>query len=115
MPTFPSADWDDVKQRPDFLGLNIYRAESVRATEDGAFQALPVPAGFPRSGVDWQPMTPDALYYGPRFFPGKYSTPAASGFGRANLHGTLLGGVFHRHGGRDRVGRSVGPADDLSV
>jgi beta-glucosidase len=36
---------------------------------------LPVPPGYPRSGVDWQPITPDALYYGPRFFHERYGLP----------------------------------------
>ena len=73
---FPSSDWDDIKQPPDFLGLNIYRAETVRARAQTASpETLPVPPGYPRSGVDWQPMTPDALYYGPRFFHERYGLP----------------------------------------
>lgn len=75
MPSFPSSDWDDVKAPPDFLGLNIYRAETVRAGDDGAPQTLPVPPGYPRSSVDWMPITPDALYYGPRFFDERYRLP----------------------------------------
>ena len=75
MPNFPSADWDDLKQPLDFLGLNIYRAESVRAGGDGRPELVPVPPGYPRSGVDWQPITPDALYYGPRFFHERYGLP----------------------------------------
>jgi beta-glucosidase len=75
MPSFPDADWDDLKQPIDFLGLNIYRAESVRAGADGRPEQLPVPPGYPRSGVDWQPITPDALYYGPRFFHERYGLP----------------------------------------
>ena len=34
-----------------------------------------MPPGYPRSGVDWQPITPDALYYGPRFFHERYGLP----------------------------------------
>lgn len=75
MPSFPSSDWGEVTQRPDFIGLNIYRAETVRAGADGRPEALPVPPGYPRSGVDWQPMTPDALYYGPLFFAQRYALP----------------------------------------
>jgi beta-glucosidase len=74
MPRFPSSDWNDLKQPLDFLGLNVYRAETVRATEKGPEQ-LPVPPGYPRSGVDWQPITPDAMYYGPRFFHERYGLP----------------------------------------
>jgi beta-glucosidase len=75
MPTFPSADWEDIHQPPDFLGLNLYRAETVRAGSDGRPEALPVPPGYPRSAVDWMPLTPDAMYYGPRFFHERYRLP----------------------------------------
>jgi beta-glucosidase len=75
MPAFPSSDWADIQVCPDFLGLNIYRAETVRRGVDGAPEVLPVPPGYPRSGVDWQPITPDALYYGPRFFHERYGLP----------------------------------------
>jgi beta-glucosidase len=75
MPRFPSSDWDDLKQPPDFLGLNLYRAETYRAGSDGRPQHLPVPPGYPRSGVDWQPMTPDSMYYGLRFFHERYGLP----------------------------------------
>lgn len=71
MPRFPDSDWDHIKVPIDFLGLNVYRAETVRASEAGPVQ-LDVPPGYPRSGVDWQPMTPDAMYYGPRFFHERY-------------------------------------------
>jgi beta-glucosidase len=75
MPRFSSSDWDELKQPLDFLGLNIYRAENCRAGADGKPETLPVPPGYPRSGVDWQPITPDALYYGPRFFHERYGLP----------------------------------------
>jgi beta-glucosidase len=75
MPRFPNSDWDDLKQPLDFLGLNIYRAECHRAGKDGRPEPLPVPPGYPRSGVDWQPITPDALYYGPLFFHERYGLP----------------------------------------
>ena len=75
MPRFSASDMDELQQPIDFLGLNIYRAETFRAGADGRPEALPVPPGYPRSGVDWQPITPDALYYGPRFFHERYKLP----------------------------------------
>ncbi|HEY6877638.1 MAG TPA: family 1 glycosylhydrolase, partial [Polyangiales bacterium] len=75
MPRFPSSDWADIKQAPDFLGLNVYRAETVRTGSDGRPETLPVPPGYPRSAVDWMPITPDSLYYGPRFFYERYGLP----------------------------------------
>jgi beta-glucosidase len=74
MPSFPSSDWGDIKQPPDFLGLNLYRAETVRAGAHGP-ETLPVPPGYPRSAVDWMPIHPDSLYYGPRFFHERYDLP----------------------------------------
>jgi len=71
MPSFPSSDFRDIQQPLDFLGLNIYRADTYRASEGGP-ELMPVPPGYPRSGVDWQPITPDAMYYGPRFFQDRY-------------------------------------------
>ena len=71
MPRFPSSDLAAMRAPLDFLGLNVYRAQTVRAGDKGPEQ-LPVPPGYPRSGVDWQPITPDAMYYGPRFFHERY-------------------------------------------
>jgi beta-glucosidase len=75
MPAFPGSDWNDLKAPLDFLGLNIYRADTVRARDGGVPELLPVPPGYPRSGVDWQPMTPDAMYYGLKFFHERYAVP----------------------------------------
>ncbi len=71
MPSFPATDWHDIKQPPDFLGLNVYRAETVREGPE----TLPVPVGYPRSAVDWMPIYPDSLYYGPKFFYERYGLP----------------------------------------
>ena len=42
---------------------------------DGKPEQIPFPPGYPRSGVDWQPITPGALYWGPRFFWERYKVP----------------------------------------
>ena len=76
MPTFPSSDLELMKQPLDFLGLNIYVARTIRAGAGGAPLQLPVPPGYPRSGVAWQPITPDAMYWGPRFIHERYGLPA---------------------------------------
>jgi beta-glucosidase len=34
-----------------------------------------LPPGYPRAATDWQPITPQALYYGPRFAYGRYQLP----------------------------------------
>ena len=75
MPAFPAGDLAEMKQPIDFIGMNVYKAETWRQGENGKPEAVPVPPGYPRSGVDWQPITPACAYWGPRFFFDKYKLP----------------------------------------
>lgn len=76
--TAKTADLEEMKQPLDFLGLNIYKADTWRqAAQGGKPEQVPVPPGYPRSGVDWQPITPAALYWGPRFFYDRYRLPVS--------------------------------------
>jgi beta-glucosidase len=75
MPAFPAADLEEIGQRLDFLGINIYKADTFRCGADGLPEAVPVAPGYPRSGVEWQPITPDSHYFGPRFFQDRYRIP----------------------------------------
>lgn len=75
MPRFKASDLDEMKQPLDFLGLNIYKADIWRRGDDGTPVQVNVPPGYPRSAVDWQPITPAALYWGPRFFHERYQLP----------------------------------------
>ncbi|HEY7370832.1 MAG TPA: GH1 family beta-glucosidase [Polyangia bacterium] len=75
MPKFKQSDLDEMKQPLDFLGLNIYKADSYRRGADGKPEHLPIPAGYPRAGSDWQTITPAAMYWGPRFFHDRYKLP----------------------------------------
>jgi beta-glucosidase len=75
MPRFPASDLSDMQQPLDFLGINLYKADTFRRGEGGAPEAVPFRPGHPRSGVGWQPITPDAHYYGPRFFHERYGLP----------------------------------------
>jgi len=75
MPKVKASDLDEMKQPIDYLGLNIYKADTWKGGADGKPEQVPVPPGYPRSGVDWQPITPSALYWGPRFFHERYQLP----------------------------------------
>lgn len=77
VPKFKSGDLDEMNQPLDFLGLNTYKAEVTRQGADGKPEVVPVPPGYPRSGVDWQPITPACLYWGPRLFYERYHLPIA--------------------------------------
>ena len=75
MPKLKASDLDEMKQPLDYLGLNIYKADTYKRGGDGKAEMVPFPPGYPRSGVDWQPITPAALYWGPRFFWDRYKVP----------------------------------------
>ncbi len=75
MPAFKAGDLDEMKEPLDFLGLNIYKADMWRRGDDGKPVAVSLPPGYPRSAVDWQSITPAALYWGPRFFHERYRLP----------------------------------------
>jgi beta-glucosidase len=75
MPRFKASDLDEMKQPLDYLGLNIYKADTYKKGTNGKPEQVPFPPGYPRSGVDWQPITPAALYWGPRFFWDRYKVP----------------------------------------
>jgi beta-glucosidase len=77
MPRLKASDLDEMKQPLDYLGLNIYKAEYVRRGANGESEELPTPPGYPRSGVDWQPITPACMYWGPRYFHERYRLPIA--------------------------------------
>jgi beta-glucosidase len=64
-----------MKQPLDFLGLNIYTSRAAQRSKAGLPESLGVPPGYPRSGVDWQPIMPQALYWGPRLVHERYGLP----------------------------------------
>ena len=71
MPRFPSSDLDIIRQPLDFCGANTYMALPAREHEGSADGW---PPGHPRTGCNW-PVTPDALYWGPRFLHERYGLP----------------------------------------
>jgi len=75
MPAFPAADLDEMKQPLDFIGMNIYKADTWRQGKDGKPEQVTLPPGYPRSAVDWQPISPGCMYWGPRYFHEKYKLP----------------------------------------
>jgi beta-glucosidase len=73
-PRVSGADLDIIAAPTDFLGLNIYQGSVVRAGADGKPEVVKTPAGFPLTAFNW-PVTPDALYWGPRFAYERYQKP----------------------------------------
>ena len=70
---------DDLKtmcQPLDFYGVNIYQGQKVKAEPNGlrASIDIPGPLGRERTMMDW-PVTPEALYWGPKFLYERYKLP----------------------------------------
>ncbi|MDD3212445.1 MAG: family 1 glycosylhydrolase, partial [Eubacteriales bacterium] len=63
-----------IGQPMDYCAFNYYEGRRVRRGENGTPETLPLPPGYPRTGTDW-PVTPETLYWGPRFLWERYHKP----------------------------------------
>jgi len=73
-PTPRAGDLETIAQPLDFYGANIYNGQTVKQGEDGKPVELAHPIGIGRTVYHW-PVTPEALYWGPRFFYERYGKP----------------------------------------
>ncbi|HTV22437.1 MAG TPA: GH1 family beta-glucosidase [Polyangiaceae bacterium] len=73
-PQATAAELDIISTPTDFLGLNIYQGSVVRAGADGKPELVATPQGFALTAFNW-PVTPEALYWGPRFAHERYQKP----------------------------------------
>ncbi|MEO8184358.1 MAG: GH1 family beta-glucosidase [Deltaproteobacteria bacterium] len=73
-PQVAASDLEVISSPTDFLGLNIYQGEQIRCGAAGKPEVVPPPAGFPLSAFNW-PITPEALYWGPKFAHERYNKP----------------------------------------
>ena len=89
---------DDLKlihQPVDFYGCNIYQCLSVKAGPDGDPVPVPQPTGGPQTMFRW-PVTPDALYWGPKFLAERYGLPVyVTENGCAGMDWVHLDGKVH--------------------
>ncbi|CAN5526338.1 GH1 family beta-glucosidase [soil metagenome] len=105
-PTPKAGDMETIQQPLDFYGANIYNGQRVRRGEDGKPQELPHPQGIGRTIYHW-PVTPECLYWGPKFFYERYGAPIViteNGIGYSDwvhLDGKIHDGgridYLHRH------------------
>ena len=85
-----------MKEALDFMGLNIYASKACRRSPSGEPEMVALPPGYPRSGVDWQPIVPQALYWGPRFVHERYRLPTSiTENGLATRDQVFLDGQVH--------------------
>lgn len=62
-----------IGQKLDYYAQNIYQGATVRCGDAGV-ESVPVPPGHPHTAIHW-PVTPDCLYWGPRFLCERYGLP----------------------------------------
>jgi beta-glucosidase len=79
----------------DFYGVNIYRGQAVRATGSGAPEPVKSADGSPLTTMVWQ-VTPEALYWGPKFLYERYKLPIViTENGMANCDWVHIDGKVH--------------------
>lgn len=74
LPEIKDGDMEIISQPVDFYGVNIYDCPRVYQGEDGEVKYVNLEPGFPRTNFDW-PVTPEALYWGPKFLYERYKKP----------------------------------------
>ncbi len=101
-------DMEEMHQPVDFLGLNIYQGGRVTLGEGGVAVPVRQETGRARTAFGWS-ITPEALYWGPRFFHERYKLPIViTENGLANLDWVHLDGKVHDPQRIDYTARHLG-------
>ena len=107
IPEFPDSDMNIICQPLDFYGVNIYQGEYVRATPDGGNEVVTGTDIPMLTTMDW-PITPQALYWGPRFLYERYKLPiVVTENGIANMDWVHRDGKVHDLQRIDYLGRHL--------
>jgi len=94
LPAGYEKDLPDIRQKLDYYAQNIYNGFAVRAGQAGP-ERVPLPEGAAKTGTGW-PVTPDCLYWGPRFLCERYKLPLIiAENGMSDLDGVSLDGQVH--------------------
>lgn len=68
-------DLETICQPLDFYCQNIYSGRLIKAADNASgYEQAPYPVGHGKTAIQW-PITPDALYWGPKFLYERYKTP----------------------------------------
>ena len=74
LPRITDEDMKLIAEPIDVYGQNIYNGRCIRMGRDGMPEEVKRCEGFPKTAVSW-PVTPEALYWGPRFLYERYRKP----------------------------------------
>jgi beta-galactosidase len=74
LPEITEEDMKLIHQPLDFIGQNVYHSLPICADETGSPVPVPYYDGYPKTSLNW-PVTPDTLYWGPKFLYERYRLP----------------------------------------
>lgn len=74
VPKMTEEDRRIITEPLDFLGQNIYNGQAIRDDGKGGYEIVRRKPGYAYTGANW-PITPEALYWGPRFLYERYKRP----------------------------------------
>lgn len=74
LPKITESDMKLIAEPIDVYGQNIYNGKCIRMGEDGKPEEVKRYEGFPRTASNW-PVTPECLYWGPKFLYERYKKP----------------------------------------
>lgn len=74
LPRITDEDMKLIAEPIDVYGQNIYNGRCIRMGRDGMPEEVKRCEGFPKTAVSW-PVTPEALYWGPKFLYERYQKP----------------------------------------
>lgn len=74
LPRITEEDMRLIAEPIDVYGQNIYNGQCIRMGEDGKAEIVERYEGFPKTAIDW-PVTPECLYWGPKFLYERYKKP----------------------------------------
>jgi len=95
LPTGWERDLEIMHQPVDFLGVNLYQGGRVTLGEGNVATPVRQEVGRARTAFGWN-ITPEVLYWGPRFFHERYKLPIIiTENGLANLDWVHLDGKVH--------------------
>ena len=74
VPQVGAGDMELIGQPMDFYGMNTYRGMFVKMGSEGKPESVPLSSSRAQTTYYWE-ITPEALYWGPRFFYERYHKP----------------------------------------
>ncbi|MBN1259684.1 MAG: beta-glucosidase [Anaerolineae bacterium] len=93
-PDIQPGDMETIQQPLDFSGLNIYQGFYLKTGAEGPAPVKPKD-GAPLTALHWN-VTPETLYWGPKFFYERYQTPIyITENGMSNVDWVALDGKVH--------------------